>query len=102
MSSIYTPTKMNLAFEAASTFRAELASAVAAGVDASALSTAEIAAEAGTTEGEITRYTSASALSIEDATLVVNALDDTGFTAYRDAMHTAIDNQAPEGWTAPA
>ena len=99
---IYTPTKRNLAHAAAKTFRAALADAVRAGVTASEQSTAELAEAAGALEGEIVRKNSATALDLEDAFHVAQNLDEDGFTAFRDALHDAVDAAAPEGWTAPA
>lgn len=101
MSTIYTPTKSNLAHAAAKTFRAALADAVRAGVTASAQTTAELAEAAGVLEGEIVRINAASALGLEDAMHVAQNLDDAGYTAFRNDVHDAVDAAAPEGWTAP-
>lgn len=101
MSTIYTPTKRNLAHAAARTFREELAAAVAAGVTASAQTSAELSLAAGASEGEVTRISSVSELSLEDAFHVAQNLDAAGYTAFRNAVHAAVDAAAPAGWVAP-
>ena len=98
----YTPTKRNLAHAAAKTFRASLADAVRAGITAGALTEAEIAEAAGALEGEVVRVNSATALDLEDALHVAQNLDAAGYTAFRNAVHDAVDAAAPEGWVAPA
>ena len=97
----YTPTKRNLAHAAAKDFREALADAVRAGVTASAQSTAELAEAAGALEGEIVRKNSATELSLEDTMHLAQNLDNAGYTAFRNAVHAAVDAAAPDGWTAP-
>ena len=96
----YTPTKRNIAHATAKAFRASLADAVRAGVDAGSLTTAEIAEAAGASLGEVERIVSATALDLEDAAHVTAAFDAAGFAAYHAAVAAALGAMGPDGWDA--
>lgn len=89
------------AHASAKEFFEALPGAVDAGITASAQTAAELALAADLTEGDVARARVASSLNMSQALQIASVLDDAGFTAFRNAVHDAVDAAAPEGWTPP-